>query len=292
MKRLSYAFTTTVEFSAPVHDHAFVLRCLPAAREGQQARGRLELDPPATFTVQTDSFGNLLACGRIDEAHTSFSYRASGEATVEVPRFEDWLDGLDEGAGDAAGAPGAPGVAAPAAPHGTHPIFRYPSQLACADEAIVAFARKAGCTPERAPHPARPRDAAQRAEALMHALHAHMAYEPGTTDVHTTAAQAFAQGCGVCQDFAHILVAALRNWGIPARYACGITEGEGATHAWAQAYIGGRWLGLDPTRDKLTDEGYLVVAVGRDWADCPVERGVFIGAADQTQTVFMEVMEQ
>lgn len=290
MKRLSYAFTTTVEFSAPVHDHAFVLRCLPATREGQQAHGKLELDPPTTFTVQEDSFGNLLACGRIDEEHASFTYRASGEAIVEVPRFEDWLCGLEAGTGKAAA--GATDTATPPAPHAAHPLFRYPSQLACADEAIVAFACSAGCTPEHAPHPARLRDAALRAEALMHALHERMAYTPGATDVHTTAAQAFAQGRGVCQDFAHILVAALRNWGLPARYACGITEGEGATHAWAQAYIGGRWIGLDPTRDKLTDEGYLVVAVGRDWADCPVERGVFIGAADQTQTVFMEVMDQ
>ncbi len=281
MKRLSYAFTTTVEFSAPVHDHAFVLRCLPATREGQQARGRLELDPPATFTVQKDSFGNLLACGRIDEPHASFTYRASGEAVVEVPGIDDWGDGAAGGASAGAIAPSA-----------AHPIFRYPSQLACADDAIAAFAHAAGCTADSAYDPAHPRDAAARAEALMHALHARMAYEPGSTDVHTTAAGAFAQGSGVCQDFAHILVAALRNWGLPARYACGITEGEGATHAWAQAFMGGRWIGLDPTRDKLTDEGYLVVAVGRDWADCPVERGVFRGNADQTQTVFMEVMDQ
>ncbi len=277
MKRLSYAFTTTVEFSAPVTDHVFVLRCLPATREGQQVRGHLALDPPATFTVQTDPFGNLLACGRIDEAHGSFTYRAFGEALVEAP---------------SSGASPADGAASAHAANKAHPLYRYPTHLARADEAIAAFAEAAGCDGATLPGPDKPRERAARAEALMHALHARLRYEPRTTDVHTTAAQAFAQGCGVCQDFAHIMVAALREWGVPARYACGITEGEGATHAWAQAHIGDRWIGLDPTRDKICDESYLVLAVGRDWSDCPVERGVFLGNADQTQTVFMEVMDQ
>ncbi len=283
MKRLSYAFTTTVEFSAPVRDHVFVLRCLPATREGQQVQGRLELDPPATFTLQQDSFGNLLACGRIDEEHASFTYRALGEALVE----DSGAQGLIESGEGTCAQTGAKRSA-------VHPIFSYPSQLARADDAIVAFARAAGCdaSSSASSSSASPREIALRAIELTHALHDRMRYEPRTTDVHTTAAQAFAQGCGVCQDFAHIMVAALREWGVPARYACGITEGEGATHAWAQAHIGGRWIGLDPTRDKICDESYLVLAVGRDWSDCPVERGVFLGNADQTQTVFMEAMDQ
>ena len=126
----------------------------------------------------------------------------------------------------------------------------------------------------------------------MHEVHGALRYEPGSTDVSTTASAALAQGRGVCQDFAHVMVAALRAGGVPARYASGLTLGEGATHAWAQAWVGNAWVGFDPTRDALCDDGYLVCAVGRDWSDCPIERGTFRGEASQTQTIHMEMTER
>ena len=82
--------------------------------------------------------------------------------------------------------------------------------------------------------------------------------------VTTTASQAFAARKGVCQDFAHIAIVALRAAGVPARYVSGLAIGEGTTHAWVQAHIGGVWRGFDPTRNVRVDEGYLPIAVGRD----------------------------
>ena len=83
----------------------------------------------------------------------------------------------------------------------------------------------------------------------------------------------------------------LRRAGIPARYVSGLAIGEGATHAWVQARIQDAWHGYDPTRDLRIDESYLPLAIGRDWSDCPIERGSFWGAVDQMQTVFMTVRE-
>ena len=128
-------------------------------------------------------------------------------------------------------------------------------------------------------------------QLLMDAIHKHMEYVSGSTTVQTTAQEAFAQAQGVCQDYAHIMAALLRQSGIPARYVCGLTAGEGKTHAWVDAHLDGIWVGFDPTRNCMTDESYLALNVGRDWSDCPIERATFQGFAEQTQTVFAQMEE-
>lgn len=132
----------------------------------------------------------------------------------------------------------------------------------------------------------------QRAWALAQAVRERMTYAPGETGVATTAAQAFASGRGVCQDFAHVYLALARLAGLGVRYVNGLPEGEGASHAWCEVWLDGRWTGIDPTRGRWTDESYLRFGVGRDFGDCPIERGVFLGRTEQRQTVFMRVSRQ
>ena len=83
-----------------------------------------------------------------------------------------------------------------------------------------------------------------------------------------------------------------RQAGLPARYVNGLPEGEGASHAWCEVWLDGVWTGIDPTRGRWTDEGYIRFGVGRDFGDCPMERGVFLGHTSQRQTVFMTVSQQ
>ena len=87
----------------------------------------------------------------------------------------------------------------------------------------------------------------------------------------------------------HVFLALARLYGIPCRYVSGLPFGEGATHAWVEIWQNGLWYGLDPTRGCLADEGYIKLNVGRDFNDCPIERGVFRGQADQLQTTYMKV---
>lgn len=110
-------------------------------------------------------------------------------------------------------------------------------------------------------------------------------YAPGSTDTTTTAAEAFASGRGVCQDYAHVLIALCRVLEIPARYVTGLMAGEGATHAWVEVHDGERWRGVDPTHNCVVDDRYMLFATGRDFEDCPIERGMFRGNAEQTQKV-------
>lgn len=113
------------------------------------------------------------------------------------------------------------------------------------------------------------------AEGIMHAVHSHMTYERFVTDNQTTAIEAYTKGAGVCQDFAHIMIAACRAAGMYARYVSGLVVGEGETHAWVEVWHEGHWLGYDPTRDREILEHYLKIAHGRDAGDCPINRGRF-----------------
>jgi transglutaminase-like putative cysteine protease len=134
------------------------------------------------------------------------------------------------------------------------------------------------------------------AMAVMDAVHTQLKYEPGATDVKTTAGDVLALGRGVCQDFAHVMIGACRCLGIAARYISGYLHDpqaerrDGASHAWVDIYArGDGWVSLDPTHNRQQTEHYVRLAVGRDYADVPPTRGVFKGNARETLEVQVSV---
>ena len=115
-------------------------------------------------------------------------------------------------------------------------------------------------------------------------VHGSLVYEWGVTGVRTTASEALAGGRGVCQDYAHVMLAACHAAGTPARYVSGHLIGEGGSHAWVEILRPnpqrrGSWIaeGWDPTHNRRTDSHYLVVAVGRDYADVAPLSGTYVG---------------
>ena len=136
--------------------------------------------------------------------------------------------------------------------------------------------------------PADPMDCALEASRR---IHAHVEYRRGATNDRTSAAEALRLGAGVCQDFAHMLLAILRARNIPARYVAGLIPGEGETHAWVELYDGTGFVGIDPTQLRPTDDSYLRVNVGRDSRDCAINRGMFTGMAQQTMEVCARMVE-
>ncbi len=118
--------------------------------------------------------------------------------------------------------------------------------------------------------------------AICAAVHGALRYEWGATGVRTTAADALSGGVGVCQDFAHVMVAASRAAGIPARYVSGHLTGEGGTHAWVEVLTpsDSNWVATawDPTHDRRVDSRYVTVAFGRDYADVAPMSGTYRGA--------------
>ena len=132
--------------------------------------------------------------------------------------------------------------------------------------------------------------------AIHRAVHRSLRYVPGSTRIGTTAEEVLAGGAGVCQDYAHLAVAACRTLGIPARYVSGYfftsddrtgeITGDVAsvqTHAWFEAAIpGAGWLALDPTNALPVGERHVTIGRGRDYDDVPPIRGIYSGASDTT----------
>ena len=125
-------------------------------------------------------------------------------------------------------------------------------------------------------------------------------YIKGITSVETTLDEVWKLRAGVCQDFAHMLLVMLRLLNTPARYVSGYvcphdnnTRGEGATHAWVEAYIPFYgWLGLDPTNNCVVNDGHVRLAIGRNFSDCSPVRGTYKGTAKQTLEVGVSVSHE
>lgn len=127
----------------------------------------------------------------------------------------------------------------------------------------------------------------EQAMHIMQQVFSRMTYLKGSTQVWHGVDRVLQQPTGVCQDYAHVMIALLRFIGIPARYVAGVAQGEGETHAWVEAWIDGWWQGFDPTHNCMVsyEDAYIPIAVGRDAADCPLNMGQFVGQAEQVLSV-------
>ena len=246
-----------LEFSEPVREHYFSLRCVPHSDGVQtvQVDSRY-IDPADDLSESMDGFGNCLYSGRCVENHRRFYCEVMGRAQVDQLQRQ---------------------------PEECHGMYRYPTVLTGFSPEIDAFLAK---------HDTRGKNPFERGCVLMQALYDHFRYQPNTTTIATTAGQALGAGCGVCQDYAHIFIALCRRCGIPARYVAGMMLGEGATHSWAEIHDGRRWIGFDPTHNRFVDDIYIKAAHGRDYRDCSMERGIFVGAASQRQKIYVSVEEE
>jgi transglutaminase-like putative cysteine protease len=152
------------------------------------------------------------------------------------------------------------------------------------------------------PSLARGRDWLAALGDLMHRIHAEFEFEPGATTVSTSVDEVLHQRHGVCQDFAHLMLACLRGHGLPARYVSGylLTDpppgeqrlmGVDATHAWVAAFSPQHgWVEFDPTNGQLADRRYITLAWGGDFADVVPLRGVILGGGAQTMDVAVSVV--
>ena len=118
-------------------------------------------------------------------------------------------------------------------------------------------------------------DALQTSRRVCEWLGANIEYSSGETTLQTGASEVLGNRRGVCQDFAHAMIALCRSARVPARYVSGFNVGEGAMHAWVETLCDGAWHAFDPTHGCATSESCVVVAVGRDFRDVSPLRGRF-----------------
>jgi transglutaminase-like putative cysteine protease len=152
-------------------------------------------------------------------------------------------------------------------------------------------------------HPDRP--VVEAALDLAQRIKAEFAYDPNATNAYTPVEEAFAARHGVCQDFAHVMVVALRMAGLPAAYVSGYLRtdpppgrprlvGADAMHAWTMLWCGPTrgWIGFDPTNGVIAGEGHLFVAMGRDYSDVAPMDGLVVGGAGQTIKAMVDVVPE
>jgi transglutaminase-like putative cysteine protease len=128
--------------------------------------------------------------------------------------------------------------------------------------------------------------------------HDALRYRRGVTGVHTSASEAFADGGGVCQDFAHLSLALTRSAGVPSRYVSGYFHPEldasigeeltGESHAWVEVWTG-KWWAYDPTNDVEVGERHVAVGRGRDYSDVPPVKGIYAGNAENAMRVTVRI---
>ncbi|MDR0222289.1 MAG: transglutaminase family protein [Oscillospiraceae bacterium] len=258
MKAVNFQYRTELVFSSPASDHKFLLKILPQD-DGRQRIASLSwlVEPQGKLWRVSDGFGNAALAGYIDPPHSRFRFGITGTAEVSDKPY----------------------VICPEPER----ALLYPSELTKPRGGISDFYDRLKAF---APPPDEP---LRRAEYFSRAVHGHMNYERGITGSSTPAREAFALGSGVCQDYAHILLALLKLDKIPCRYVAGLASDCGETHAWVEAWANGKFYGIDPTRDKFTDESYVALSRGRDFKDCSVERGTYKGACKGSQTITLSM---
>ncbi len=242
---------------------------------------------PVARATRLDACGNQVIYFELAGAHTQLEIIARSYVEVDPPPRPDpaatppWDELARQAKGDGT--------------RGTDPAweFRFASPLVAPDERFADYARASF-------PPGRP--VLEAALELNHRIFTDFAFDPVATDAATPVAEAFAQRRGVCQDFAHILIACLRSLGLPARYVSGYLEtlpppgqdkliGADASHAWVALWCGAAvgWVDLDPTNDLLPGERHVTIGWGRDFSDVSPLRGTTWGAGEQWLLVGVDV---
>ncbi len=264
--RLSLEFTTSYEYEPPSRRSLTALRMRPVTRPGLVVHSaRVEPTPGKVVTSYVDGFGTAVDLVEVDHVASVARYTIAAEVTTSVRPAEADL-APDESSMYRRDSPHVPLSAV----HGWGWQF---SDEGASWDAV---------------------------ESLLQWMPQRFLFRLGTTTASTPLEDFLAMGSGVCQDFAHALIAQLRCWGWAARYVSGylfasrdlttVVEAE-AMHAWVEVWrsdVG--WIGLDPTSGKLTDERYIPVGFARDYDDLRPVRGIVAGAREQSQEAHLQVI--
>ena len=251
--RLVLRQTLRYDYPAPVRRLHHHLMVLPAADHGDQRRisSSIEVRGAKAQVVESlDGYGNVAVEVRAPKVHARVEFVVG----VVVER---------------SGGPGAPG-----GPH-DGALMLAPSGLTEPDANLAAVAHELLA----------PGDTGMALAGRINAwVAAAMRYRHDVTGVRTTAAEALALGAGVCQDYAHVMLALCRLCALPARYVSGHLVGEGGSHAWVEVLLAAAGdpssftaVAFDPTTDRRAGSRYLTVAVGRDYADVAPTYGTYSG---------------
>jgi transglutaminase-like putative cysteine protease len=280
----TYAYESSVSFAR------CSLRLEPRTGDGQELVSHsVEIRPrPVDRTSRRDFFGTLTENVVIETAHrhlridsrsrVSVSRKAPGR-TAPSPKWESVRDLAFEATS-----------LGPSSPIG----YVFASPLVPVLAPVTAFAA-ASFPPDIG--------VLVGAVDLMHRIRGGFKYDPKATVISTPLREVFEKRHGVCQDFAHVMIAGLRGLGLPAAYVSGYLrtipppgkprlQGADATHAWVSLWCGREvgWIGFDPTNDLLVENDHIILGVGRDFSDVSPVDGIIVGSRKQKLNVAVDVI--
>ncbi len=269
--RLRVTHETRFDYDAPARASYNELRMTPRTERRQTAlETKIVTVPAAPQYSYLDYWGTQVIAFNIDRGHEMLTVVST--ALIDTQQSQNPEDVSWDEVADAS---------LTMADHLSHKLYTAPNaELA----ALAASFRST-----------RPLETAQR---IMAHAHSSLRYVRGVTTVHTSANEAFSDGAGVCQDFAHLALAMTKSVGLPSRYVSGYfhpeadaTIGEeitGESHAWVEVWTGA-WWGYDPTNDCPVGERHVAVGRGRDYSDVPPVKGIYAGNAEHTMNVGVRI---
>ena len=310
-ERYTVHHETRYAYTAPVSQSWQVARLTPRMLPWQRLLSHsVQIDPPADERRdELDSFGNTVTHFGLHGAHRMLRVRMECLVEVSARPSVELLPAAPSQSQTMGAMTQSQGFAAPASLSWEavrDAIRREPQQddlvpaSMCEPTPLVPLSE--GARQYAGKSFARGRPWLDAVSELMHRIHDEFEFEPGATTVSTSVDEVLYQRSGVCQDFAHLMLACLRGWGLPARYVSGylLTDpppgmprlmGVDASHAWVAAYSPQHgWVEFDPTNDQLADARYITLTWGADFADVVPLRGVIFGGGDQQLDVEVSVI--
>lgn len=262
--RLTIVHETHYSFQEPANHSIQYLRLTPRQDSCQRTLS-WSVSTAGTMTPWVDGFGNSVHVSTIDEAHDEIKVVVEGVVeTFDTVGVLPARDGLPP------------------------QLFLRDTPLTASGENIARLVKDVRPKLDEGTLPA--------LHALSAAISENVNYDSSTTTTETKAEDAVAEGSGVCQDHAHILISGARELGIPARYVSGyILAGKGndshvASHAWSEAYVDGLgWVSFDPTNRQSATEEYVRLAVGFDYPSTAPIRGSRYGGGIEEMSVKVQV---
>jgi transglutaminase-like putative cysteine protease len=280
---LEIRHVTQYHYERPVRESLMELWMQPQKTARQRLVSfELDIEPAAQLFSYADSFGNAVYHFDVPQPHDKLTIIARSAVETEAP--PERPAHLDMGEWDRLRSEFVRGECFD---------FLRPHGFVETTDALRAFVSSHDLDALKR------KDPLTAVRTLSETIYGAFEYQPGVTDADSPIDMALGVGRGVCQDFAHIMLAICRDWGVPARYISGYLftdrdQGDrsdpDATHAWVEVFLPSlRWVGFDPTNNMMAGERHVAVAVGRDYADVTPSRGVYKGDSESQLAVGVSV---
>ncbi len=286
--RFQVRHVTSYRYGDPVSLCHNIAHLKPRDLPGQRVlASQLRIDPwPAVSREHSDFFGNRVSYFCVQQSHRTLEIGAASEVEISPQPLPNLAD---------------------SPPWEQVPVRLYEDRTPASIEARI-FSLHSHYVPDEpaAVDFARPsfplgRPILEAVQDLMGRIYRELEFDPSFTSVATPVSDVLAHRRGVCQDFAHLVLACLRGLGLPARYVSGYIEtlpppgqmklqGADASHAWIAVYVPGMgWQDFDPTNNQIPQGQHIRVALGRDFDDVTPVRGVFYGGGEHQLQVEVDV---